>query len=336
MIVKNLNVKEFRGIRSCESPIELSNFNVLLGRNNSGKSTILEALSLLPYPEGLEYVTGMNKLDFISNLHKQSQSSKGKLSPYKTLLYQYTGTSTIEYNSINNKSFRVSISATEFDCNFKPAEVVRSKVNKDTITKYPDYIINFIKMVSKQSNASVLFIPYDTNYIKKIEDKLDVLMDLIIKNGIHVKVAKSLNKCVDDEYSEILFGEPMKIRKVFPNNFTYVRLNDLGSGAEKLIKIMLLIDSINPKLILIDDFEAGLHPTMIDIFLKWLINTNSQVVISTHSLDILYRLTEINPLDCNILFLKKSHKDNLKHDKLSLDEIEDLLNANTDPRKFNF
>jgi hypothetical protein len=75
---------------------------------------------------------------------------------------------------------------------------------------------------------------------------------------------------------------------------------------------------------------------MLNIFLRWLINIDCQVVISTHSIDVLYKLTEINPLDCNVLLLKKSRQDNLKYDKLSLDEIEDLLNANTDPRKFNF
>ncbi len=339
MIIKDLRITEFRGIKSCKSLIELSNFNVLIGRNNSGKSTILEALSLLPSPQISEYITGMDKISFIRNLHYQEQSSKGKPKSYKTLIYQYTGTSSIEYNRIKNKAFKVSINERAFNYNFGPDDLFFSRISKIIEKKpstHPKYIEKFLKIVTKGSSTSVLFIPHDTQYIKEIENKIDLLKDLIIKKGIHVQVAKSLNKCVDDEYSEILFGKPMRIRKVFPNNFTYVRINDLGSGAEKLIKLMLLIESINPELILIDDFEAGLHPTMIDIFLKWLINTGSQVVISTHSIDILYKLTEINPLDCNVLFLKKSHEDNLEYDKLTLDEIEDLLNANADPRKFNF
>jgi len=73
-------------------------------------------------------------------------------------------------------------------------------------------VLKFIKIVKKGSTTSVLFIPYDTQYIKEIEYKLDFMKDVIVKKGIHVQVAKSLNKCVDDEYSEILFGEPMSIR----------------------------------------------------------------------------------------------------------------------------
>lgn len=336
MIVKNLRITAFRGIKSCRTPIELSNFNVLIGRNNSGKSTILEALSLLPGPQISEYVTNMNKVDFIKQLHHQRPPHKGKPTPYKTLLYQYTGTSLIEYNSVNNNSFKVSLNEQDFESNFGPNCTLNPKIREKLSSKSHKYLEKFVKMVEKSSRTSVLFIPYDTKYIERIEERLDELEDFIISKGIHIQVAKSLNKCVDDEYSEILFGEPMKIRKVFLDNFTYVRLNDLGSGAEKLIKTMLLIESITPEFVLIDDFEAGLHPTMIDIFLEWIINLNSQVVLATHSNDILYKLTDINPSDCNVLFLKKSHEDNLDYDKLTLDEIEDLFNANTDPRRFNF
>jgi len=339
MIVKDLRITEFRGIKSCKSPIELSNFNVLIGRNNCGKSTILEALSLLPSPLISEYITGRDKIEFIKNLHYREESLNINRRSYKTLIYQYAGTALIEYNRIGEKVFNISMKENQIIPNFGVNEIINSIISKLKGTKPPkqlEYIDKFLEMIKKPSSLSVLFIPYDTQYIKEMEKKIDSLKEIIIKKGIHVQVAKSLNKCVDDEYSEILFGDPIRIRKIFSDNFTYVRISDLGSGAEKLIKIMLLIESITPELILIDDIEAGLHPTMINIFLKWLINRGSQVVISTHSIDVLYKLTEINPSDCNVLFLKKSREDNLKYDKLSLDEIEVLLNANTDPRKFNF
>jgi predicted ATP-dependent endonuclease of OLD family len=39
-----MDIKEFRGIECCKTPLSLSNFTVLVGRNNSGKSSILESL----------------------------------------------------------------------------------------------------------------------------------------------------------------------------------------------------------------------------------------------------------------------------------------------------
>jgi len=43
-------------------------------------------------------------------------------------------------------------------------------------------------------------------------------------------------------------------------------------------------------------------------------------------------LADIEPLDTTILQLSKSNEDILSHKILSLDEIEDILNANNDPR----
>jgi predicted ATP-dependent endonuclease of OLD family len=52
--VTQLDIKEFRGIKRCEEPLRFSKFNVLLGRNNSGKSAVLQSLSLFPQPHLLQ------------------------------------------------------------------------------------------------------------------------------------------------------------------------------------------------------------------------------------------------------------------------------------------
>jgi AAA15 family ATPase/GTPase len=48
VFVSSLDLKEFSGIRAFQEPLKLVKFNILIGRNNSGKSAILHALSLLP------------------------------------------------------------------------------------------------------------------------------------------------------------------------------------------------------------------------------------------------------------------------------------------------
>ena len=51
-MVKHLKMKNFRGVKNGE--IELGDLTILVGSNNSAKTTILEALFLLPNP--LRYV----------------------------------------------------------------------------------------------------------------------------------------------------------------------------------------------------------------------------------------------------------------------------------------
>ena len=125
---------------------------------------------------------------------------------------------------------------------------------------------------------------------------------------------------------------PISLRKVYKENKVYIQLKDLGSGAEKVIKIMAILSVLNPQLVIIDDFEAGLHPTLIKIFLEWLASKKWQNVISTHSIDTLYHLVDIHPHDTTILQLNKSSEDILSYKVLTLEDLEDFLNANSDPR----
>ena len=56
-MITKLSIKNFRGIG--EGELELAPLTILLGGNNSGKSTILEALFLAPNPfRSVPYVIG--------------------------------------------------------------------------------------------------------------------------------------------------------------------------------------------------------------------------------------------------------------------------------------
>lgn len=75
---------------------------------------------------------------------------------------------------------------------------------------------------------------------------------------------------------------------------------------------------------------------MIKMLLSWLAKRDWQVVLSTHSIDVLYYLAdlsdEIEDFDAQIMLLKKDQKDILHHQELTIDEPEDLLEGNVNPR----
>jgi len=314
MLIHKLSIKEFRGIRCCKDLIKLSHLTVLIGRNNSGKSTILEALSLLPNPNINDGITGRLRMESLLNLRRS------KLKGYKPLLYLYAGSSTIKYY-INNEILELQINEDGY----------RTKINERDNASKPE-LAEFFHTKPDQLENLVLFIPNNTSIIQLIESKMDSLKELIMKEGHHAKIAKILNECVDDEYSDIVFNGTIRIRKILPNNFVYIPLSDLGSGAEKVVKIMSLVEIIKPKLLLIDDFEAGFHPSLIKRVLQWLNNKKWQTIISTHNIDVLNKLVEINPVDVSILLLKKSNEDILSQKVFTLEKLENYLNANTDPR----
>ena len=100
MFVRSLNIKEFRGIKECATALKFSNFTVLIGKNNAGKSAILEALSLLPDPNINDYITRTSKINSLQNLHQGSR---------KALLYLYAGTSDLQFG-IRSSSALIEIS----------------------------------------------------------------------------------------------------------------------------------------------------------------------------------------------------------------------------------
>ena len=311
MFVRSLNIKEFRGIKACDKTLKFSNFTILIGKNNAGKSSILEALSLLPDPKDIDYITRRKKINNIKDLHQGS---------IKDLLYLYAGTSTLQFG-IEYLNAVIEISEDG---------IITSLDNKHM--SLGQKFSEMYKVPPKKRSEMVMFVPFTTDILRNLEDRMRTLKELIMKKGYHIELANFLNECVNDVYSELVFLEPISLRKVYPDNNLYLKLKDLGSGAEKLIKMMALFEVLSPKLILIDDFEAGFHPTMIKLFLKWLKNKKWQTIISTHSIDVLYHLVDIKPLDTTIIQLNKSNEDILSHEILTLDDLEDLLDANTDPR----
>jgi predicted ATP-dependent endonuclease of OLD family len=309
MFVRSLDIKEFRGIKACDKALKFSNFTVLIGKNNAGKSSILEALSLLPEPNITDYFTHKTKLDNLRDLHQGS---------LKDLIYLYAGTSNLQFG-IESSTLMIEISEVDIQTYWNN----KRGSTRAAISKMYEFPLNKI-------SEMVLFVPFTTSILIDLENRMRVLKELIMKKGYHIELAKFLNECVNDVYSELVFLEPISLRKVYPDNKVYLKLKDLGSGAEKLIKMMALFEVLSPKLILIDDFETGFHPTMIKLFLKWLKKKKWQT--STHSIDVLYHLVDIKPPDTTIIQLNKSNEDILSHEILTLDELEDLLDANTDPR----
>jgi len=306
MLIQELNITEFRGINKTARPLKLCNLTVLIGRNNSGKSSILEAISLFPSPSQNEPLLGESSIKKLLSTHHT------ELKNYRKLIYRYEGFSKITYK-INDIDKELSI-------------VIEAK----DIKLYKNN--ELIPATNFGIDCRTLYIPNDTLILDKMEQRMEDLKKQIEKNGIHRSVARSLNKCVDDEYSEIVFLTPISIRKVFPDDSSFLELNDLGSGAEKVVKIMSLIEVLDPDILLLDDLESGLHPSLIKMFLEWLVDKKYQTIISTHSIDVLYYLNELVNKNCIILQLNKSKNDILNYKELSLEELRDLLDGNIDPR----
>ena len=319
-MLNNLKVKEFKGIKECERPIEFSKFNLLMGANNAGKSSILEALFLFPTPNVPLPLFGRDRFEVLEWLH-------GDL---KAVIYRYSGVGVVECE-VKNKTFsleleleagrralKISIEKAPVSLNLREiAEALGGGLSEDELLTY------------------VIFIPNSDEFRKNLARELANRWDEVEKTGAHVRLVDHfISKVVEDKFTEItLRRSEMVIRKELPGDVAYVRLSDVGDGIKRFLTSALWVEAIQPKVVLWDDLESSAHPSLINAIIEWLMSRDWQVVASTHSIDVLRELVVAEPKEAKVIQLRKSYDDMLSWKELSLDEVEDLINKGQDVRK---
>lgn len=302
--IKSLQIEEFRGIKQTIKPIPFSNFNVLFGPNNSGKSTILEALSLLPFPNMSDLIQTCLKINMIRDFNNLGGTNK-------SLLYLYSGTSQIKYDTILGK---IKLTLDLNDYNFSPISLIQEEARKSKISL----------------EKAVLFIPNKSEFLRYMEIQMAEKKETIIKKGWDRKITEFLGNIVKDQFTKIVFGQPICLEKQIKDKTVPIPLSDLGSGIERIAKMIPLVEIINPQLLLVDNFGTGLYPVSIRRTLEWLMTNDCQVIISTHSTDVLRIVNELKPKGTQMIFLDKDKNDNLKNKVFSSEEISDFINHSTE------
>jgi len=318
-LITGLELKGFRGVRETSETIPLKRFNILIGRNNSGKTTVLEALSLLPSPDYQTPPHSVPRIQLITIQHH----SRGD-----ALIYGYAGTATLIYHS--------DLVGAEWTIDTK-GNLIRNIFIPKIQTVFQDLIF-YSKHVSCY---------YSPNLHKSIEEQLvrEDVWKTVEKTKAHNYVVRDVvNPSVSDNFTEVtphyLRDQNVWIlqaRREFPDGTSaYIRLSEIGDGVKRTIIPLLWFEAAKPSIVLWDDIESSMHPSLLENVLKWLLKKDWQVVISTHSIDVLYTFAEVGVEDSQVITLRKTPDDVLMHQTLSLDELRTLLESGSDPRKLAY
>ena len=293
MKIKNLHIKEFKGLRDIsinfeknDEPLDLV---VLAGSNGSGKTRILESILdyfniVLVVPEEAQ-----NKIElFFESMEEKCIDKLGH-----ELSFMYC----LKFGSKEKKISVGSVGAKYLDIKkelnilpkiiYAPAEMNFKKMDMASTTLIQEY--NFINIVN-------------TNLVKDIPSYIATkIISAIFKNK-NEKVG-DVQKKVFDEINEIfeILDIDVKIEDISQDGrnipiFTNSAgdkfdINELSSGEKQLFLRTLAIKMLNPEnsIILIDEPELSLHPKwqqrIVDVYRK--IGKNNQIIIATHSPHIL-------------------------------------------------
>ena len=330
-MIHRLRLRNFKGV--VEGEAELDKLTILVGPNNSGKTTILEALFLAPNP--------FRKVPYVPNTAVELLSESHKIfneTGYHFLFNKYTSDSaSIEVDE------RVIV-LKKFDQKFGVYTNYVSPGWSLEKHRIGDEELFFIGILPSAGPVDVRYtdliapntLLLSTKLVKFAHEYLRLFWMDIVNAGITASVAKEISEFVSEDYANIT-AEPYVsgVLSLFAmlSNGTRVRLSDLGAGVHLYIVNRLLYEHYKPEVVLWDDLETHLNPRLLSHVAEWfadLVEEGKQVIVSTHSLEVVETLTAF--VEDAAVLLTSLRDGKLKVRKLGTKELEEWVKAGIDPR----
>lgn len=365
-MIEQINIKNYRGIAQGEIS-GLTDINIFIGRNNSGKSTLLEAfylmgagnqfdplIYLLKDPNQKRMLTRLNILGSRRNEYYPGFPN--------TLWYKYNQNEKIEINlSFDNKEkldlagllenktpifligrkldtnkFKVFYKSIGMSNTFVPSNDVYD-LNTNTKTGPLDIVINNLKSCLDFISNTIMF-DSSTRFDEKFEETFWQIVRPVRKDKSIVSVINNIFSTQFDELGYEPFPGGNK-----PNQLTLInkdlvlRADAMGDGMRYVTRLLLALNSINNTVVLVEEPENHQHPGSIKGVVQSIYETSKQnklqFVITTHSLDVITRFLEVieDPDKLKVFFVSLSDGI-MEAVPIKTEQIESLLNTNTDPR----
>jgi predicted ATPase len=323
-VIHRLGLRNFKGV--VEGEAELDKLTILVGPNNSGKTTILEALFLAPNPLRQVPYVPTTAVQLLLEYHK-TLSETG----YTFLLNKYIA---------NNMVIKVD-----------DLELLFTKINGSGIAVKVTYLsqsgetgildLGYLRPdgnVEVRSNVQIAdnTLLLSTKLAKFAHEYLQRRWIEILNTRAPALISREVSRFVSEEYVNVT-AEPFTAGSMtfyaMLADGTRIRLSDLGSGVHLYVVNKLLYEHYRPDVVLWDDLETHFNPRLLTHVAEWfadLVEEGKQVIVSTHSLEVVETLTAF--VEDAAVLLTSLRDGKLKVRKLGLKELEEWAKAGIDPR----
>lgn len=353
MILNKININNFRGVKSAE--IEgLNRFSLLVGRNNSGKTSVLESIFLsvgisnhllpininlfrnLGQTEAEDFKFIFYQLDFNNTISIESKFSNSSMLRNLTITPKSNSDSRSEIKKSENDISSISHDTTSEVQNIHGINIDFSVTEKDETKKF----LNQVFFEGNEFRLSADKNPYK-NEVKGVfvnsgninTPNLDKKLETLIVNRKHEGIVSVLNK-IDQRIKDISLGTGGMIYLDIEGVKKLVPLNVSGDGIRRSLSLLVNIANSKDGIVLIDELENGLHFETRLIILKAIIEAtktfNVQVIATTHSYELLEQLSKLVNENENLNYkneisaisIRRSKEDSLKGYIYNFDKLE--------------
>ena len=352
---KKITIKGFRGIKELELD-DFRQINLFVGKNNCGKSTILESLYLAIAPTNAYLPVKINMFRGLKNVDENM---------WLTLFHKMSKDSNITISTeLNNKDDRklvikpnmksaANVAITNTKIRGEPIDV-SSDISGSSLM-FPvinglliEYSVKQNRKKWKKYNAQVTldgnnleFTPpkgYKENLKGAYLNPQTIFLD-IPKYFDKIQVKKQIDlivdvlKEIDDSLVNLSLGKDVIYCDIGLDRLMPV--NVMGDGMYRLLAIVLAISTQQNGILLIDEIDTGLHysaqEVLWNIIFKSAKKFNVQIFASTHSLECIKAFssacTNQSPKEVDIKLYRIEKRDD---DIKAIDYDEEVLAASLD------
>lgn len=359
---KSIKIKHFRGIKSLEID-ELARVNLFVGKNNCGKTSLLESVLFL---------TGMGNPHLAVTIGRSRGIVPKESSDWKNYFHARDHKQGMEFSTTQRKGKRhLKVSAllgNSIELSMERLQNMNGEQGSRSISTGEDligfnYDFSVANRAGKKSNHQAKVYQAqvgnnlnfehepDENYSESLMGRYlsaPGYDSYLVDNMLNAKRKDSLLRAlrfIDPKIQDIKTGADGFV-SVDIGLDSFIPINLLGSGIVRILGMLSSIDGLREGIIAIDEIESGLHVSTMKEMWKMILEHSAecgtQVFATTHDGDVVQSLTEVlNAEDCSDDWQKETACFHLrKHDsgevrafRYPYDSLLKLENSNIDIRK---
>lgn len=297
-MIKKITLKNYRCFE--DYTINFKDETLIVGENNAGKSTIIEALRIISVTvnklfKNRQYINANDSLNIPKNIRGFNLNLDAYKVDLRSIVYFYKENINAEIIAEfeNNVIFKIYLNP---ECVFatiynKSGENIKSITNAKKMNEN-DLKVNIMPHLNlireKEKKLATETIERDQyTYLSSLHFRNEILL---YKNDYFLKFKNIAEKiwsglCIDDvEYSsdndEVLFW-------IKDNQFTS-ELGLMGSGLQMYLQIIWFIaKNSSGATIILDEPDVYLHPNLQKKIFNYIKSMNTQIIIATHSVELI-------------------------------------------------
>lgn len=308
--IKSIKINKFRGIWKL-TVSEFSNINLIVGDNNSGKTTFLEAVQLLFAKSQLSSIKSVVNQRTALNPNSSFYTSFIKMfniEQSKKLLefdiYAHSDKGPLEFELRGNErtisgedALQLSKMSTRQKAQYKREtafipEAVKVFTGSIITQTGKKPVKKEIRCTSLDSAIPGPIVKKEVHYIPSFGHLRYDLLQNIVDNPEYKRLAIDILRQFDDSIADICYtkaDDGTYMESIITENGVNMPFSVYGDGIKKILYILNKLFDATDSILLIDEIETGLHKKYYDILFPIVFalasKLNVQLFIATHSIE---------------------------------------------------